>query len=326
MACRTGPDRRPKWSKTPNRDRTDYPSVRWILIAYCRYIKITKKELKDSQSVCGFLCDGYGTRFSKSEGGGRGRGVKEKRHGVKEKRNGVKEKLRTPSYPTMVIVCVNEATNSTGDPAKGRNSWNRSLDSDRPINAKAEVKILKASILNIHLVLAYGLSVMTTKLGNPIMLNSYTSSMCLLSWGRMDYARALIDIRAHQELKEDMIVAIPNMKDDNEILHTVKPKKPIWQVVYKKNSASLSGMKKNSELFRKVMHSTNPFDALNMIEEGDESGSYWGSPNSGKKVVQDVVGSISHSPSNTSLVARINDLKSQMIEEKHVLLDDEGKR
>nr|GEU92583.1 hypothetical protein [Tanacetum cinerariifolium] len=101
---------------------------------------------------------------------------------------------------------------------------------------------------------------------------------------------------------KDMIVAIPNMKDDNEILHM------------------------NSEVSRKVMHSTNAFDALNMIEKGDESGSYRGSPNSGKKVVQDVVGSTSHSPSNTSLVARINDLKSQMIEKKHVLLDDEGKR
>ncbi|GKA46614.1 hypothetical protein Tco_0739497 [Tanacetum coccineum] len=240
----------------------------------------------------------------------------------------------------LVIVCVNEATNSTGDPAKGRNSWNRSLDSDRSINAKAKVKIPKASILDIHLVLAYGLSVMATKLGNPIMLDSYTSSMCLLSWGRMDYARALIDIRAHRELKEDMIIAIPNMKDDKEVIHTVrveyeweppicgmcmvKPKKPIWKVVYKKNSASSSGMKKNSEVSRKVMSSTNPFDALNMIEEGDESGSYRGSPNSGKKVVQDVVGSTPHSPSNTSLVARINDLESQMIEEKLVLLDDEG--
>nr|GEU71402.1 hypothetical protein [Tanacetum cinerariifolium] len=97
-----------------------------------------------------------------------------------------------------------------------------------------------------------GLSVMATKIGNPIMLDSYTVSTCLHSWSRMDYARALIDIRVDRELKEDMVIVIPKMV----------------------------------------------------------------------KVVQDVVGSVSGSPSNTPLVARINDQESQMIEEKLVLLDD----
>ncbi|GKC19228.1 probable indole-3-pyruvate monooxygenase YUCCA10, partial [Tanacetum coccineum] len=69
---------------------------------------------------------------------------------------------------------------------------------------------------------ANGLSVMDTKLGNPIMLYSYTSSMCLQSWGRMNYARALIYIRADLELKEDMVIAIPNVEDDGEVLHTVR--------------------------------------------------------------------------------------------------------
>ncbi|GJZ75993.1 zinc knuckle CX2CX4HX4C containing protein, partial [Tanacetum coccineum] len=69
---------------------------------------------------------------------------------------------------------------------------------------------------------ADGLSAMATKLGNPIMLDSYTSSMCLQSWGRMDYARALIDIRVDQELKEEMVIAIPNVEDDGEVLHSVR--------------------------------------------------------------------------------------------------------
>nr|GEY14309.1 hypothetical protein [Tanacetum cinerariifolium] len=50
------------------------------------------------------------------------------------------------------------------------------------------------------------------------------------------------------------------------------------------------------------MSSTNPFDALNSIEEG-----------------------ASGNPSNTTLVARINDIESQMIDGKLVLLDDDGK-
>ncbi|GKF04602.1 hypothetical protein Tco_0035270, partial [Tanacetum coccineum] len=105
----------------------------------------------------------------------------------------------------------------------------------------------------------------------------------------------------------------------------VKPKKPIWQVISKKNSVSSSGTKKNSEVSIKLMSPANPFDALNTIEEGDELGSNGGSSNSDKKVVQDMAGSASSSPSKAPLIAKINDLESQMIEGKLVLLDDEGK-
>nr|GEY34702.1 hypothetical protein [Tanacetum cinerariifolium] len=106
-----------------------------------------------------------------------------------------------------------------------------------------------------------GLSVMATKLGNLSMVDSYAMFVCLQSWDRMDYARALIDIRADQELKEDMVIAILNVEDDGEVLHMVRvkyewetprcgtnvgskvqfmPKKPIWKVVSKENSASSS--------------------------------------------------------------------------------------
>ncbi|GKC56752.1 hypothetical protein Tco_1084350, partial [Tanacetum coccineum] len=164
-----------------------------------------------------------------------------------------------------------------------------------------------------------GLSVMSTKLGNPIMLDSYTSSMCLHSWGLIDYARELINITADRELKEDMVIDIPNVEDDEEVLYTkqhtnhdgfqhpsstygtsvgskfqVTSKTPIWKGISRKNSSSSSGTKKNSEVSRKVMSSTYPFDALNMIEEGGEIGS-----NGGRQI--------------------------QMIEGKLMLLDDDGK-
>ncbi|GJX82415.1 hypothetical protein Tco_0331896 [Tanacetum coccineum] len=78
----------------------------------------------------------------------------------------------------------------------------RSLDSDKPINAKVEVKIPKAFILDVHSRFRFS-------------LYGY------FSWGRMDYARALIDIRADRELKEDMVIVIPNVEDDGKVLHTV---------------------------------------------------------------------------------------------------------
>ncbi|GJZ95603.1 hypothetical protein Tco_0667937 [Tanacetum coccineum] len=84
-------------------------------------------------------------------------------------------------------------------------------------------------------------------------------------------------------------------------------------------------MKKNSKVSRKVTSSNNPFDVLNTIKEGDELGSNRVSSNSRKKVVQDVAGLVSYSPSNTPLVTRINKQESQMIEGTLVLLDDDGK-
>ncbi|GJT08973.1 hypothetical protein Tco_0843435 [Tanacetum coccineum] len=53
-----------------------------------------------------------------------------------------------------------------------------------------------------------GLSLITTQLGRPVMLDSYTSNMCLSLWGRNTYARALIDISAEEELKESFVIAI----------------------------------------------------------------------------------------------------------------------
>ncbi|GKF21358.1 retrotransposon protein, putative, ty1-copia subclass, partial [Tanacetum coccineum] len=41
-----------------------------------------------------------------------------------------------------------------------------------------------------------GLSTIATKLGTPLMLDSYTSDMCMQSWGRSSYARVMIELRA----------------------------------------------------------------------------------------------------------------------------------
>nr|GEV28570.1 hypothetical protein [Tanacetum cinerariifolium] len=56
-----------------------------------------------------------------------------------------------------------------------------------------------------------GLSVITTKLGNHLMLNSYTSDMCMQSWGRSSYARVMIELRVDVELKDNIVVAMPTI-------------------------------------------------------------------------------------------------------------------
>ncbi|GKD00122.1 hypothetical protein Tco_1170396, partial [Tanacetum coccineum] len=55
------------------------------------------------------------------------------------------------------------------------------------------------------------LSIIATKLGTPLMLDSYTSDMCMQSWGRSSYARAMIELRTDLELKDNIVVAMPRI-------------------------------------------------------------------------------------------------------------------
>ncbi|XP_071740845.1 uncharacterized protein [Rutidosis leptorrhynchoides] len=58
---------------------------------------------------------------------------------------------------------------------------------------------------------ADGLSAIATKLGRPMMIDSYTSTMCRESWGRPNYARAIVEIKSENELKEVLKVATPRL-------------------------------------------------------------------------------------------------------------------
>ncbi|GJX60011.1 zinc knuckle CX2CX4HX4C containing protein [Tanacetum coccineum] len=64
-----------------------------------------------------------------------------------------------------------------------------------------------------------GLSFLTAQLGKPIMLDGYTSNMCVNSWGRNSYARALIEVSAEKELMDSIVIAIPI---DNGLGHTLE--------------------------------------------------------------------------------------------------------
>ncbi|GKC11246.1 reverse transcriptase domain, reverse transcriptase zinc-binding domain protein [Tanacetum coccineum] len=66
-----------------------------------------------------------------------------------------------------------------------------------------------------------GLSLITTQIGRPIMLDSYTSNMCLSSWGRNTYARAMIEVSADVKLKESIVIAIPINNEKGHTLATV---------------------------------------------------------------------------------------------------------
>ncbi|GKC42863.1 hypothetical protein Tco_1060585, partial [Tanacetum coccineum] len=56
-----------------------------------------------------------------------------------------------------------------------------------------------------------GLSLIASQIGKPIMLDAFTSSMCSDPWGRMGFARAMIEVSAENELKKEVTMAVPNV-------------------------------------------------------------------------------------------------------------------
>lgn len=67
-----------------------------------------------------------------------------------------------------------------------------------------------------------GLSLLATKLGNPKMLDSYTTTMCTESWGRSSYARALIEISAENEFRDALTIAIPDVDNEQYVNQTMR--------------------------------------------------------------------------------------------------------
>ncbi|GJW78373.1 RNA-directed DNA polymerase, eukaryota, reverse transcriptase zinc-binding domain protein [Tanacetum coccineum] len=66
------------------------------------------------------------------------------------------------------------------------------------------------------------LSIIATKLCTPLMLNSYTSDMCMQSWGWTSYARAMIELRADEELKDTIMVAMPKLVGEGFNICTIR--------------------------------------------------------------------------------------------------------
>ncbi|XP_021980225.1 uncharacterized protein LOC110876361 [Helianthus annuus] len=66
-----------------------------------------------------------------------------------------------------------------------------------------------------------GLSLIAITIGEPKMLDSFTTSMCMDSWGRTSYARALIEISADKEPREEITMAIPEPEGEGFIKETM---------------------------------------------------------------------------------------------------------
>ncbi|GJW52364.1 retrotransposon protein, putative, ty1-copia subclass [Tanacetum coccineum] len=126
-----------------------------------------------------------------------------------------------------------------------------------------------------------GLSVIATKLGTPLMLDFYTSDMCMQSWGRSSYTRAMIELRADVELKDNIVVAMPKTKGEGHYICNIRVEyewKPPrfkhhkeYKHVPKKSTASSSGNKKKGVEPTIEVSNANPFEVLNLADNDVDS-------------------------------------------------------
>ncbi|GJU12031.1 zinc knuckle CX2CX4HX4C containing protein [Tanacetum coccineum] len=67
-----------------------------------------------------------------------------------------------------------------------------------------------------------GISLIATFIGKPVMLDSYTSSMCNDSWGRSSFARCLIKINSDSNLVDVVTIGIPSLSEDDFTKETIR--------------------------------------------------------------------------------------------------------
>ncbi|GKD28369.1 putative reverse transcriptase domain-containing protein, partial [Tanacetum coccineum] len=160
-----------------------------------------------------------------------------------------------------------------------------------------------------------GLSDIATKLGTPLMLDSYTSDMCMQSWGRSSYAREMIELQADVELKDTIVVVMHKLTGEGFYTCTVRveyewkpprcacckvfgqiqeecPKNPGLGVAknLKKPSQAPRGVpvgsKNDVEPTTKVSNS-NLFNVLNSVENDMDLGTNGGTSNLFEKLIID---------------------------------------
>ncbi|GJW60270.1 cytokinin dehydrogenase 3-like protein [Tanacetum coccineum] len=137
-----------------------------------------------------------------------------------------------------------------------------------------------------------GLRAIATKLGTPLMFDSYTSYMCMQSWGRLSYARVMVELKADVELKDNIVVAMPKITRAGHYTCNVRVEyewKPPRCSSYKvfghvheectKNTGAgeKKTMKKHSQNPRGVepaieVSNSNPFNVLNSVNNDGEFG------------------------------------------------------
>nr|GEZ08703.1 hypothetical protein [Tanacetum cinerariifolium] len=178
-----------------------------------------------------------------------------------------------------------------------------------------------------------GLSAIATKLGTPLMLDSYTTDMCIKSWGRFSYARAMIEFSIRVELKDNIVAAMPKIIGEGYYTskicveyewkpprcacckifgHVLKECPKNLGVSVTKNLKKTSQTPKGIPVDNDVELDTNEGSThLASQEENYSESLFWNAESS--------------SPNTTPIMEKINKMENLIIDGKAILVYNEGK-
>ncbi|GJV28501.1 hypothetical protein Tco_1384949 [Tanacetum coccineum] len=91
---------------------------------------------------------------------------------------------------------------------------NLELSKDKATRVPVWVKIHKVPVVAYS---ADGMSLIASQIRKPIMSDAFTSTMCNDPWGRIGYARALIEISAEKDVKKEVTMAVPLLNGEGHI-------------------------------------------------------------------------------------------------------------
>nr|GEZ01527.1 hypothetical protein [Tanacetum cinerariifolium] len=154
------------------------------------------------------------------------------------------------------------------------------------------IRMVKLHNVPIKMFNEDGLSAIATKLVTLLMFDSYTSAMCMKSYGSSSFAIAMIELRADMKLKDTIMVDVPKLVDEGISMCTIYVMYE-WKAPRIRIGGILSWMTTGNSGVVSPTH-----------ENSSEAFA---------------------SPSTTSLAKMINNLENQMLDEKLVLVDDDGK-
>ncbi|GJR87366.1 hypothetical protein Tco_0211377 [Tanacetum coccineum] len=153
------------------------------------------------------------------------------------------------------------------------------------------------------------LSAIATKIGTLLMLDSYTSDICFQSWDKSRYARARIELRADEELKDTIVVAMPRITGEGFYRGTA---------IRKTMCRNLSNEVSNS----------NPFDVLNTVDNDIELGTNGRTSNSGNKGAKSSGSSFRNvknsSTSTTPIIDKIGKHEILILRASYFVDEDDG--
>nr|GEV46901.1 hypothetical protein [Tanacetum cinerariifolium] len=172
-----------------------------------------------------------------------------------------------------------------------------------------DVNLLKEDVINVPVWVKLhsvpvtkfsedGLSVIDTKLGTPLIVDSYTSDMCMKSWGRSSYARGMIEL--WDDVEHACCKVFGHIQDEC-------PKNLGWDVAKKSKIPSQSprdvpvGTKVAFKPVKQLYILVSKYNYATLVEMR------------------------SSSISTTHVVDKINKIKNLIIDKKFKLVDDEGK-